>query len=727
MILKHLFGRSFLALFMTLIFFSFGLASFKVLYYTNWDESLFLPVFSFFLNLILLIIFLILVRQYDNDRKEKQKILNLLEPRMAAIDSVKDAIYICDKDYKIRYTNPALLDTYDYKKEDLAGADWHILYPEAQKQWISSDILPYLKDVGRWHSHIRGRKKEGEDFSQDVTFSSLEDGGWIAISRDHSEIIEYVDLANNRLAAIEAAGDGIGLVDQDGNISYMNKACMVLHGISREDYKSYMGQYWENLYDDEVQKLIHSDVYEALDQNDYWKGEISIQAGEGEERIAEVSITLLPSGGLIVTSRDITNKKQAEKEKSDLQKQFFQAQKMEAIGRLTGGIAHDFNNILASVMGYTEFLLEDLDPKSKEYGFVENIMKGGHQARDLIDQILTFSRKSEAGQDVIDITDLIDELTSILQASIPPSVSVNIQMPEQGLYTAVNQTQIRQLVMNLCVNAIDAMDGEGRLKISAAPVSNDDIPAHLFQNEAGNIKGGHSVMVDPDNNDCAHMHFGILDKDVSYLVFTVEDTGTGIPQDIMENIFEPFFTTKDVHKGTGLGLSSAHGIVLNHKGAMTVKSTLDHGTAFNVFLPIDNSYQSKSSKKASGQVDNQVYTILLVEDQPDVQDMMEQMLNRMGHFVTVCKSGNEAIDLLSDDSGGYDLVITDYMMPGMDGLEFCRNVDQDFDHLPVIMMTGYPKANLVSQRKKLKCLKGIMKKPINKNMLLTHIRRAMKS
>ena len=687
------------------------------------------PLFivSFVLNFLFLAIVLYSLYALRRDRAYRSKIKGLLEPRIAAIENVKDSVFICNADGLIKYANKSLLQTYGYDSQDeLIGQSWKMLYPQVQRQWLEDDILPSLQETGQWHSYVNTVRKNGEEFSQDVTFSLLEDGGWISISRDHSEIVAYINLANNRLAAMEAAGDGIGIVDKDGLLTYINKAFMNLHGISREDLGDYINSSWENLYTEKGKQNIRDVVYPALEEEGYWKGEAPIVRVNGEVVPAELSLTVLPDGGLIGTARNITDTKEAQREKEDLQRQFYQAQKMEAVGRLAGGIAHDFNNILASIMGYTEFLMEDLDKDSKQHEFSHKIMQGAAQARGLIDQILTFSRKSNSNKETISLADSLIETVTMLRATVPRSMSINMDMLVEDAYIEANQTQISQTLMNLCVNAKDAMDDFGVLTLRLDVASGQDVlrDSMFFAAIKGNEESSKNIHIEELSETETYLCYGGIRPDHNYVVLSIQDTGQGIPKDVMEHVFEPFFTTKAVDKGTGLGLSSVHGIMIGHGGAMSVNSVVDEGTTFMLYFPVSDKMPLEKAEPVD-KGEQRMFSILLVEDQQSVQEMMVHMLSRLGHEAHACSSGEEAIDAIRANPDAFDLVVTDYTMPGITGMELARAIEQDFDdEMPVIILSGYKKKMDRSERMA-KNVKAVLKKPVDREVLSSQIQKAV--
>ncbi len=536
---------------------------------------------------------------------------------------------------------------------------------------------------------------------------------------DPNDLIEALTLSERRLVAIEAAGDGIGMVDSNGNLTYINKAMMALHGIRKDQLGEYIGHPWEKLYNEKGQKEIHEKVLPVLKSMGAWIGESPVERRDGKVIIAEMSLTLLPDGGFIGTARDVTESRKEQKEKEDLQKQFFQAQKMEAIGRLAGGIAHDFNNILASIMGYAEFLLEDLDEQSKQHHFSRQIMQGAVQARQLIEQILTFSRRKESARETLDASAIVNEAMTMLQATMPATIALDTKIDTENSLISGNKTQITQILMNLCVNARDAMeDGHGVLRIGVYRTTGAEENMPMAKG-AGIPEQDYALGVRiSTEGKYTSLLLGIMRPEISYIAISVEDTGCGIAREVMEHMFEPFFTTKEVDKGTGLGLSTVMGMVAGHQGTLAVRSSVGRGTVFTVYFPAVSGEAAVAETNGMDEIEIMGSgRILLVEDQGHVQKMMSIMLERLGYKSDFCTTAAEAIDNLRENPGYYDLVLSDYMMPEITGVEMAKVLLEDFPDLPIVMISGHDVRMLKTMAANLPNIRTILKKPVSKQTL----------
>ena len=676
------------------------------------------------------------IRSIEDAYGEKQKTAETLESRMAAMESSKDGIGITDNTGTITYVNKALAQLYGYEDAgDLIGQSWRILYSKSQREWIETEVTPILKRDGHWQGHCNGLRRDGSEFHKDLTMTRLGGGGCVWLVRDYTELIEAMSLSSRRLAAIEAAGDGIGMVDRNGKLTYINRALMDLHGITRDEMNDYIGMPWENLYTVKGREDIRQHVLPALQHKRHWKGEAPIMRADDKIVIAEMSLTRLPDGGMIGTARDITEKKKTEEEKENLQKQFFQSQKMEAIGRMAGGIAHDFNNILASMLGYTEFLMEDLGVDTKQHHFARQIMHGGRQAQNLVEQILAFSRRRESARERLDLSEAVGETVTMLRATLPPTVSLDIHVNVDAAEISANPTQISQILMNLCVNARDAlMEDHGVLKISVErkkenecrypALLGNDVPAINYTPESRFVESGDEATV---------LLLGHVGRGRDYICVSVEDTGCGMSREVMEHIFEPFFTTKELDRGTGLGLSTVHGMMAGHQGALAVRSIVEKGTRFDLYFPaMELKHESSEGDVASGRAiaqenDGSGGRILLVEDEESVREMLSQMIKRIGYDVAQCAAGAEALDHLRENPGKYDLVLSDHMMPSMTGVEMAAEVRQDFPDLPVILISGYSPKKLEIAMAENPSIKAVLKKPIASTKLRQALQSAIKA
>ena len=347
-------------------------------------------------------------------------------------------------------------------------------------------------------------------------------------------------------------------------------------------------------------------------------------------------------------------------QKWQLEKRLAQAQKMEAIGTLAGGIAHDFNNILSAVLGYTELSLIDIPQDAAVRKNLKQVLKAGGRAKELVQQILTYSRQREREMQPVKINLIVNEALKLLRASLPSTIQINNSI-KSNLAVMSDPTNIHQVIMNLCTNAGHAMqENGGLLEVSLTDV---DIDADFAKHHPGLNPG-------------------------KFVRLTVGDTGYGMSPEVIERIFDPFFSTKKQGEGIGMGLSVVHGIVKSHGGTLTVDSTPGQGSVFKTFFPAIESEWVPDNKHADLMVTGSE-RILFVDDEAFQADIAEQMLSRLGYRLTTRTSSVEALELFMQSPEKFDLVITDMTMPHMTGDVLARELISIRPDIPIIVCTGY--------------------------------------
>ena len=344
------------------------------------------------------------------------------------------------------------------------------------------------------------------------------------------------------------------------------------------------------------------------------------------------------------------------------EKQLRQAQKMEAVGRLAGGLAHDFNNLLTVIMGHAQVLLNEMETEHPFRAKVEEMQKAGDRAATLIRQLLTFSRKQPSTPKVLSVNPLITNFETMMRRLIGEDLELTLALTPQDLRISADPAQIEQVLMNLVVNARDAMPKGGRLRIETAQVELTKMPMY-------------------------HVQLPALG---TFVKISVSDTGTGMSADTLTHIFEPFFTTKEEGKGTGLGLSTVFGIVTQSGGGLDVTSRIGQGSRFDVYFP---SVRSNLDPTASDQTPRSSNrggeTILLVEDDASVRDLVRDELKKLGYRVLESKNGLEACLVATQQIGNYQLLLTDVVMPGMNGTELAQHLRILKPDLRILFISGY--------------------------------------
>jgi two-component system, cell cycle sensor histidine kinase and response regulator CckA len=544
------------------------------------------------------------------------------------------------------------------------------------------DIDVESMNAGASDYHVKGR----------VDVNNLERSIRYAIDRKRSE----ADLKQSEekfRSLTESAIDGVLTMDSNGQVVFCNKAAesifdykdqellsvtidKLVPGISLEKHQEKMAQVKGN-GDELIGKTI--EVKGIKKNGDFFPAEVSLSSWEARD-------------GQYLTAflRDVSKRK-------GLEQRVRQVQKMEAIGTLAGGIAHDFNNILGSIMGYTEMAIEDIPAGSFTRNYLENVITASERAKELVGQILTFSRLDEQEKKSVRVDLVVKETLKLLRASIPATINIIQNVDTEDSFVLGDTNQIHQLVLNLCTNASHAMQtkGKGWLYINLREQDVDEASMSKFPG----LKPGRYVQLE------------------------VADTGHGIEKSVISRIFDPFFTTKNVGEGTGMGLAVVHGIVKNLGGEISVESQVDKGTTFRVFLPcVNEKIDSKGSETHVVTKGNE--RILFVDDESSLVEIASTKLRELGYTVHGKTKSKDALVEFTSNSAEYDLVITDYSMPVMTGIELAKEIYKKRPELPVILCTGYSDAILEKQARKLG-VRALVNKPIRTKDLPEVVRRVL--
>jgi len=390
----------------------------------------------------------------------------------------------------------------------------------------------------------------------------------------------------------------------------------------------------------------------------------------------------------VSVNRDVTQEKV-------LEAQLQQVDRMQSIGTLAGGIAHDFNNILSAIIGYTELTVDYLEKGSLPYNNLQEVLEAGERAKDLINQILTFSRQSKQDLKPLQLKLIINEVLKLIRATFPSSIEIQKDLTSDAAILG-DQIKIHQVLMNLCTNASHAMQEKGgMLSVSLSEVELDS-----------------SYIV---------KHFDI--KPGSYLKLSISDTGHGMSASLMGHIFDPFFTTKEKGKGTGMGLSVVHGIVKSHNGTIHVYSEPGEGSTFNVYLPIIEK-QLEQKIRAKKPIPTGTEHILFVDDEESLIDMGKQSLVSLGYNVTTRISSIEALELFKTQPDAFDLVITDLTMTNMTGDELAEKIMAIRPDIPVILCTGFS-TRITEEKAKSMGIKAFIMKPMIRKDIAETIRKVI--
>jgi PAS domain S-box-containing protein len=395
---------------------------------------------------------------------------------------------------------------------------------------------------------------------------------------------------------------------------------------------------------------------------------------------------------------DINDRKAAEEGRKQLEARLIQAQKMEAVGTLAGGIAHDFNNILMMIFACTELSIQYVRDSEKALIYLKEVLNASQRAAELVKQILAFSRMAELSYAPVDLLVIIKDCLKMVRSIIPSTIEIRQNLAASGLIMS-DPTQINQIIMNLCTNAVHAMNGKG----GVLEVSLNEVTI-----KASEIVTDNELTPGP------------------YLKLTIRDTGKGIAPEIMDRIFEPYFTTKELGRGTGLGLSVIHGLIKSHKGAIVCTSIPHQGSTFDVFFPMIESIKTEETAAAERPIPGGTERILFIDDEPLIAETTERLLHSRGYRVVSNTDSTEALEMFRKDPQGFDLVITDMTMPGMTGEKLAREIIAIRNDIPIILVTGYNE-HISEAKAKAIGIREFIIKPLKMRKLAEIIRKVLDS
>ncbi|MGO1117726.1 PAS-domain containing protein [Rhodovibrionaceae bacterium A322] len=590
-------------------------------------------VLIFLCSVVSIILLIRQLRDSEKLRHDKELVVAEVKELEAllsdGLESISEAFLLLDGEGRVLRVNRKFRETYPIPEAELvpgvpfktpllgAAMRGKFLTPMSAEKFVEDRQRKSETRQSSWEERLT----DGRIFLVREQATSL--GGRVAIYTDVSELKAAEALLHQRLEVIEGSLDGTALFDPFGRTTYVNKA--LLAHLGYRDSARFIGKSWALLFGaQEDRDLIDFMNAEAV-KKARWRGEVRLESRNGNLRVFDISLTRQDDGGIILSAHDISDLKSAETERLQLQSQFCQSQKMEALGRLSGGIAHDFNNITASVLGFATFLKEDLADRPEQQGYAEKIIKVSHRANDLIGQIIAFSRRDDSEHNREDLCGVIQNATALMQGALKRGAELEVDCAMTEAPLNANAGQLSQALMNVLGNAQLALnDGKGKIHLAldrlavtgqrAAALSaiSGNIPSpQVLQLEEGAIAGSHRLWV------------GLLSAGDYYLI-TITDNGVGMSSQVLQQIFEPFYSTRNLGAGSGLGLSAVHGIITNHGGAFDVESKLGEGTVFRLFLPVNSSAA-----------------------QSDGQSVRPWMVGQGGKVLLASVSGQKPVDLLA--------------------------------------------------------------------------------
>jgi PAS domain S-box-containing protein len=635
-------------------------------------------------------------KQAENALKRSEEKYRLL------VENQTDLVVKTDLEGRFLFVSPSYCRMFGKTEEELLGKNFLPLVHEDDLENTLKAMESLYEFPHTAYMEQRAYTKDGWRWLAWADTAVLDETGNVVaihgVGRDitmRKMAEEALEREKERFQTLsEESPFGVSLVGEDGKYKYINPKFVDIFGYTLDDIPD--SQTWfEKAYPDANDRRQVISMWE-----DDLKG-----AKIGEPRPCIYSVTCKNGSKKTIHFRPVTLKTDERfviyedvTEQTRLEDQFRQAQKMEAIGTLAGGIAHDFNNILGAIIGYTGMIdMFDVPEESPIKAKLNEVLKAAHRAKDLVAQILTFSRQTEQERKPVQLNYIVKEALKFLRASLPTTIEIRQHVENEEFITMADPTQMHQVLMNLCTNAAHAMlETGGGLEVTLSALDLDVKSAERF------------VDLFPG----------------CYLKLTVSDTGHGMMPEIMERIFDPFFTTKKSGEGTGMGLAVVHGIVKSHGGEITVDSDLGRGTTFQVVLPRIEMAAVEPDDENAPSMPTGTERILFVDDEKSLVKVVQHILHRLGYDVTAKTSSREALELFRSQPERFDLVITDQTMPYMTGIELAREMMQIRPDIPVILCTGFSET-ATPERVEAAGICELINKPLDPSTLAVAVRRVL--
>ncbi|MCD4744070.1 MAG: PAS domain S-box protein [Desulfobacteraceae bacterium] len=654
---------------------------------------------------VLTFIILILSLNIRTRKRFEQELEKGKERYRLLVENQTDMIVKFSLDGRLQFVSPSYCKTFRKTQTELIGEAFMPLIHKDDQDNVGKAIKSVFNPPYTVHVEERALTKDGWRWQSWLNTAVLDQDNKveavIGVGRDID------DRKKTELALIKSEEqfrdlfnsitDLIHTQDMEGRFTTVNPAMQRLFGYSKEEF---LGRRAADFMEPELKSGFKTRYLEKVKKQGSLEGVGCYFTKTGEKIYIEYKSSLVkPESGKPYISgigRDVTERILSEERVKKLQKQIVQAQKMESIGTLAGGIAHDFNNILFPIVGHTEMLLEDVPEGSSFKKSLNEIYSSTLRAKNLVEQILTFSRQESSELKLVKMQPIIKEALKLMRSTIPTTIDIQQNISKDCGVIKADPIQIHQLVMNFTTNAYHSMEETGgELKVSLKQVK----------------LGEHDVEI-------SSMVPGV------YICLTIADTGIGMDKELIEKIFDPFFTTKEVGKGTGMGLSVVHGIVKSLNGTIQVHSEPGKGTEFNIYLPVVEKAFEEQKIQAKEPIQRGTEKILFVDDEEEIIAMEEEILKRIGYQVSSYTSSIEALEVFRANPGKFDLVITDMAMPGMSGDRLSAELTKIRSDIPILLCTGF--SETMSEEKAASLgIKGFLMKPVVMKDLSQKIRKVL--